>query len=307
MDRSYKVRGINLKSMPMGESDRLLTILTPELGLIQAIAPGSRKPKSTMGGRSGLFVINELLIYKGRSLDRITQAETVESYPGLSKDLGKLAAGQYLAELALYQALSDQPQAELFFLLGEHLSRISRSPTVHNHPSFMPVIPLLTHGIYHLLALGGIAPQVHHCCLTQQKLQPDFTQTNWQVGFSILGGGTVSSEWMMQNSPPMMSRLNSSLNSSLNSTLNSKIKNQNLPAINSKLNAVELAMLQQLTHAELPPVEVLLSQLPSPLRDLSLNQVWLTLEQLLRQYTQIHLERSLRSPILLDTYLKSIF
>jgi len=295
MDRSYKVRGINLKSIPMGESDRLLTILTPELGLIQAIAPGSRKPKSTMGGRSGLFVVNELLIYKGRSLDRITQAETVESYPGLSKDLGKLAAGQYLAELALYQALSDQPQAELFFLLGEHLSRISRSPTIQNHPSFIPVIPLLTHGIYHLLALGGIAPQVHHCCLTQQKLQPDFTQTNWQVGFSIVGGGTVSYEWMMQNSPPIMSRLNST------------IKNRNLPAINSKLNAVELAMLQQLTHPELPPVEAILSQLPSKLRDLSFNQVWLTIEKLLRQYAQVHLERALRSPILLDTYLTSIF
>ncbi len=295
MDRSYKVRGINLKSMPMGESDRLLTILTPELGLIQAIAPGSRKPKSTMGGRSGLFVVNELLIYKGRSLDRITQAETIESYPGLSRDLGKLAAGQYLAELALYQALSDQPQAELFFLLGEHLSRISRSPTVHNHPSFIPVIPLLTHGIYHLLALGGIAPQVHHCCLTQQKLQPDFTQTNWQVGFSILGGGTVSGEWMTQNSPQIMSRLNST------------IKSQNLPIINRQLNAVELAMLQHLTHAELPPVEAMLSQLPPKVRDLSFNQVWLTLEKLLRQYAQVHLERSLRSPILLDTYLKSIF
>lgn len=295
MDRSYKVRGINLKSIPMGESDRLLTILTPELGLIQAIAPGSRKPKSTMGGRSGLFVVNELLIYKGRSLDRITQAETIESYPGLSRDLGKLAAGQYLAELVLYQALSDQPQGELFFLLGEHLSRISRSPTIQNHPSFIPVIPLLTHGIYHLLALGGIAPQVHHCCLTQQKLQPDFTQTNWQVGFSILGGGTVSSEWMTQNSPPIMSRLNST------------IKNRNLPAINRKLNAVELAMLQHLTHAELPPVEAMLSQLPSTFRDLSFNQVWLTIEKLLRQYAQVHLERSLRSPILLDTYLESIF
>ncbi len=295
MERSYKVRGINLKSMPMGESDRLLTILTPELGLIQAIAPGSRKPKSTMGGRSGLLVVNELLIYKGRSLDRITQAETIESYPGLSRDLGKLAAGQYLAELALYQALSDQPQAELFFLLGEHLSRISRSPTVHNHPSFIPVIPLLTHGIYHLLALGGIAPQVHHCCLTKQKLQPDFTQTNWQVGFSILGGGTVSGEWMTQNSPQIMSRLNST------------IKSQNLPIINRQLNAVELAMLQHLTHAELPPVEAMLSQLPPKVRDLSFNQVWLTLEKLLRQYAQVHLERALRSPILLDTYLKSIF
>ena len=298
MSRTYKVTGINLKSNPMGESDRLLTILTPELGLIRAIAPGSRKPKSKLGGRSGLFVVNQLLIYKGRSLDRITQAEIVDSYPGLSKDLGKLAAGQYLAELALYQALEEQPQSELFYLLSEHLRRIERSPNPKNSPSCIPVIPLLTQGIYHLLALGGIAPQVHQCCLTQRKVQPDFTQPNWQVGFSILGGGTVSYEWMTENSVEGNSRLNSKITS--------QIKNQSKPEINSTLNAVELAMFQQLTTPELPTVDVLLNQLPANLKDLSLNQIWVAIEKILRQYAQVHLGRSLRSPTLLDPYFQSI-
>lgn len=280
--------------MPMGESDRLLTILTPELGLIRAVAPGSRKPKSKLGGRSGLFVVNELLIYKGRSLDRITQAETVESYPGLSKNLARLAAGQYLAELALCQALSGQTQSELFYLLGEHLGRIERSPNLKNSPSFVWVLPLLIHGIYHMLALGGIAPQVHRCCLTQRKVQPDFDRANWQVGFSILSGGTVCYEWMIQNFPQGMSRLNSN------------IKAQSVPAINNTLNAVELAMLQQLTSPELPPIEVILTQLPTTLTDLSLNQVWMAIEKLLRQYAQVHLDRSLRSATLLDTHFQSI-
>jgi DNA repair protein RecO (recombination protein O) len=294
MNRSYKVTGINLKSMPLGEADRLLTILTPELGLIRAVAPGSRQPKSKLGGRVGLFVVNELLLYKGRSLDRITQAETVESYPGLSKDLGKLAAGQYLAELALCQALSEQAQSELFYLLGEHLRRIERSPSPKNHPSFIPVIPLLTHGIYHLLALGGIAPQVHQCCLTQRRVQPNFTQANWQVGFSILGGGTVSYEWIAENFPQGLSRLNSTTNP------------HNDPGINHQLNAIELAMFQQLTSAELPDLELILDQFPSALKDVSLNQVWILLEKILRQYAQYHLGQSLRSPTLLDTYFQSI-
>jgi DNA repair protein RecO (recombination protein O) len=103
MSRTYKATGINLKSMPMGESDRLLTILTREFGLVRAIAMGSRKHNSRMGGRSELFVVNELMFAKGRSLDKITQAETLESYPRLGQDLRKLIASQYLAELCLHQ------------------------------------------------------------------------------------------------------------------------------------------------------------------------------------------------------------
>ena len=72
----------------MGESDRVLTVLTREFGLIRAVAPGVRKQRSTIGGRSELFVVNELLIAKGRSLDKITQADTVQSHPGLSATSG---------------------------------------------------------------------------------------------------------------------------------------------------------------------------------------------------------------------------
>ncbi len=52
MSRTYKATGINLKSMPMGEADRLLTILTREFGLIRAVAMGSRKHNSSLGGEA---------------------------------------------------------------------------------------------------------------------------------------------------------------------------------------------------------------------------------------------------------------
>ena len=94
MSGTYKAIGINLKSTPLGEADRLLTILTEEHGLLRAVAPGSRKHKSSLGGRSSLFVVNQLLIVKGRNLDKIIQAESLDSYPGLSQDLRKLTARQ---------------------------------------------------------------------------------------------------------------------------------------------------------------------------------------------------------------------
>ena len=151
MSQTYKATGINLKGSPLGETDRLVTVLTSELGIVRAIAPGARKYKSRLRGRSELFVVNNLLIVKGRSLDKIIQADTIYTYPGLSQDLGKLAAAQYLAELVLYLAVSDQSQLELYELLNEHLRRIEQLANGQN------VYPYLAQAVYHILAIAGVA------------------------------------------------------------------------------------------------------------------------------------------------------
>ena len=183
--RNYKATGINLKGMAMGEADRLVTVLTKEYGLVRVIAPGARKHKSKLAGRSGLFVVNEALFVKGKSLDKLVQAETVRSFPGLSKDLAKLTASQYLAEIVLSLALSEQPQEELYYLLIEHLARIESAPTAH-------VLPCLAQATFHLLALAGVAPEVHRCCLSRSPLEVDLSNPDWRVAFSVCSGGVVT-------------------------------------------------------------------------------------------------------------------
>ncbi len=182
--RSYKATGINLKAMPMGESDRLVTVLTKEYGLVRAIAPGARKHKSRLAGRSGLFVVNEALFTKGKSLDKMVQAETQRSFPGLSTDLSKLTASQYLAELALAQALTEQPQPDLYYLLLEHLGRIESAAKSN-------VLPCLAQATFHMLALAGVAPEVFRCCLSRAPLTVELGNPEWQVGFSVSSGGAI--------------------------------------------------------------------------------------------------------------------
>lgn len=183
--RSYTATGINLKAMAMGETDRLVTVLTKEKGLLRAIAPGARKHKSRLGGRSGLFVVNECLFTKGKSLDKLVQAETVRSFPGLSKNLAKLTASQYLAEIALSQALTDQPQEELYYLLIEHLTRLEKA----SQPN---ILPCLAQATFHLLALAGVAPEVFRCCLTRSPLEVELGNPDWKVGFSVSSGGAIA-------------------------------------------------------------------------------------------------------------------
>jgi DNA repair protein RecO (recombination protein O) len=298
MSRTYKATGINLKAQALGESDRIVTILTQEFGLIRAVAPGSRKHNSSLGGRSGLFVVNELLISQGRSpgrststLDRITQANTIKTYPGLAKDLVKLAASQYLAEIVLFQALSEQPQAELYELLNLHLQRLESLPT-----KGVAIIAHLAHGVFQLLALAGLTPQVQFCCISQRPVTSNFADPNWQVGFSIPAGGIVclaAWEGLRKERENQIRADRENLKSNPTATTSiyqTVVHHQELPKISSRLTARELLMLQSLSEPEIIQI------------DAATDMGWLSVEQILRQYTQYHFGFPIRSATLIDSY-----
>ncbi|MGF1542392.1 MAG: DNA repair protein RecO [Pleurocapsa sp.] len=275
MSQKYKAIGIVLKGSSFKESDRLVTILTSEYGLIRAVAPGAKKHKSRLRGRTELFVVNELLIVTGRSLDKIVQADTIYTYPGLSRDIGKLACAQYLAELALALALSEQPQTELYELLNEHLRRIE------NLAPQTSVYPYLAQAVFHVLAIAGLAPQVYACCLTQTLLPPNLTTINWQVGFSFQDGGVV--DLAMQKNLAALSEIDS---------------NELPTKIDYRLNGSELTILQLLNHHSLPTTE--LANLEAA-TDIFLEDAWMRIEKILREYIQYQIGKSIRSATLIDT------
>ena len=274
MSRTYKATGINLKAAPMGETDRLVTILTKEYGLLRAIAPGARKHKSRLGGRSGLFVVNELMLSRGKSLDKMIQAQTQRSFPGLSRDLARLTAGQYLAELVLCEA-SEQPQADLFALLVAHLERLETAPSG-------AVLACLAHGTFHILALAGVAPELNRCCLSRTPVHPQLG-SQWQIGFSIPAGGVITLE-QLENLKNTVHHTSTGYRGPLTTTI----------------GAPELALLQQLGQAELVFTQA--SSLPSiEGASAAPHSLWRRIERLLRNYAQFHFDRPIRSAALIDS------
>jgi DNA repair protein RecO (recombination protein O) len=300
MSKTYKVTGINLKTQPLGESDKIVTILTPELGLIRAIAPGVRKQNSSLGGRMGIFVINELLIAQGQNLNRITQAETIKTYPKLSQDLAKLAASQYLAEIVLCQALSEQPQPELYQVLAESFQSLEAIPKTE----IESVLPQLVQGIFQLLSLAGLTPELEFCCLSQRLLTPDWTNPYWQVGFSIPAGGIIcldawkklrkeigQGKWDNRDIKEKTNRtVSPSQNPNAHPSYETVFHQPDLPIISRRLNGKELVMLQHLSKTEIIQI------------DMVADSGWLFVEQTLRQYTQYHLGQPIRSATLIDSY-----
>ena len=272
MPKEYRATGINLKGMPLGENDRLLTILTKEHGLIRAVAAGARKHRSAMAGRSGLFVVNDLQISVGRNMDRIKNAEVLQSFVGLGKTLAKLTAAQYLSELALMQALSAQPQDDLFLVLVEHLNRIQDAENKN-------VLAHLNHGTYHLLAIAGFAPQVHSCCLSQSPVIANREQQRWKSGFSIVGGGVVNLE-----TTDLVSDGNPNPDASA-ANISDAMHNR----ISHYLTASELLAMQELAQTDL--ADNILETNPTD---------WLAVERLLRAYAQYHFDRPIQSSALID-------
>jgi DNA repair protein RecO (recombination protein O) len=272
LPKEYRATGINLKGMPLGENDRLLTILTKEHGLIRAIAAGARKHRSPMAGRSGLFVVNDLQISVGRNMDRIKNAEVLQSFVGLGKTLAKLTAAQYLSELALMQALSAQPQEDLFLVLVEHLNRIQDAENKN-------VLAHLNHGTYHLLAIAGFAPQVHSCCLSQSPVVANRDQPKWKSGFSIVGGGVVNlaiTDLTNDGNPHPDATA---------PTISDAMHNR----ISHYLTASELLAMQELAQTDL--ADHILETNPAD---------WLAVERLLRAYAQYHFDRPIQSSALID-------
>lgn len=290
MSQTYRATGINLKSIPLGESDRILTILTREFGLIRAVAPGARKPKSKLGGRSELFVVNDLLLSHGRSLDKVSQAESIESYPRLSRDLAKLTVSQYWAEIILYQTPSHEPNLALFDLICQRLTDLVGCD------SGIPVLIHLVYGIAQLLNLAGVKPQLEHCCLSGQPVCAE-TIGSGRVVFSPNAGGVVLPTEAIEdkgrlNGPHVQER----------SAIYRQGGNSRRGAGKTTLtlSASELTIMQRLfqfqdltslTHT--CPLELLMLTDAAP--------EWLRIEQVLRSYVQYHTERFIRSAALLDS------
>ena len=76
----YVDDGIVLRTQDLGEADRIVTILTRRTGRVRAVGKGVRRTKSRFGARLEPFTHVDLQLHTGRSLDYVTQADTVRAY-----------------------------------------------------------------------------------------------------------------------------------------------------------------------------------------------------------------------------------
>lgn len=92
--------GLVIKESRVGESDRLVTVLTKQKGILRAFVQRAEKSKSGKLSATRLFSYSRFTIFEGRDKYIIDDAQPIEIFFGLRKDIETLALGQYFCELA---------------------------------------------------------------------------------------------------------------------------------------------------------------------------------------------------------------
>jgi DNA repair protein RecO (recombination protein O) len=115
----YRDEGVVLRTQKLGEADRIVTLLTRGNGRVRAVAKGVRRTRSKFGARLEPFMHVDLQLYTGRSLDVVTQAETLAPYgEAIAVDYARYTAGTAMLETAeRLTAEEREPAVQQYLLL----------------------------------------------------------------------------------------------------------------------------------------------------------------------------------------------
>lgn len=174
--RTYQTEAIVIKKTKLGEADRILTLYTPGLGKIQAVAKGIRRPRSKLAGHLELLTYSQISFARGRNLDTITGSQTIDSFLPLKSDLSLTAYTLYVTELVNQFTAEHVEDRPLFQLLLDTMRRLCLTENREL---------LLRHFELHLLKEVGYRPQLQECVVCRQPLKPVVSY------FSTSGGGML--------------------------------------------------------------------------------------------------------------------
>lgn len=128
--KNYTTDAINLKSYDLSDADKIILMYSREKGLIKGVAKGVKKPKSKLGGCMDTLIANTLMFAKGKSLDRICQAQAINTFKDSRQDIDKLMCSSYISEVVSNFGVEDDPcSKDIYDLLYKALDRISKSKT----------------------------------------------------------------------------------------------------------------------------------------------------------------------------------
>ncbi|MGH9169802.1 MAG: DNA repair protein RecO [Acidimicrobiales bacterium] len=150
---TFKDEGVVLRTMRLGEADRIVTLATPEYGKVRAVAKGIRKSKSKLAGRLEPMTHVSVMCWKGRELDIVQQVEVVDHFRPIRDDLDRMPLAFTMLEAIDQLAVERHPMPEEFRLLVRALHTLASSGGAVILGAFL----------WKLLALEGVGPVVEQC------------------------------------------------------------------------------------------------------------------------------------------------
>jgi DNA repair protein RecO (recombination protein O) len=182
----YRDQGVVLRTIKLGEADRIVTILGQAHGKIRGVAKGVRKTASRFGARLEPTTHLAFQAYRGRELDIITQVETIDAHRALREHYGCLTHAVSMLEAVDQVAQEREPNFGLYRMLVGALHTLAERPS--------PVIS--TAFFWKLLALEGFQPLVDSCARCSADTGPF-------VGFDLADGGVLCETCLRNGGRPV--------------------------------------------------------------------------------------------------------
>ena len=173
----YRDEGIVLRTMPLGEADRIITLFTRRNGRVRAVAKGVRRTSSRFGARLEPAMYVDVQLHEGRSLDTVTQAELLGPYgAAIATDYGRHTAGAVMLETAERLTSEErEPALRLFLVLVGGLRALANE----EHPAGLVLDAFLLRA----LAVSGYGMALDDCARCAEPGPHPWV--------SVAGGGVV--------------------------------------------------------------------------------------------------------------------
>ncbi len=160
----------------LSEQDLILTVLGESGEQLRVVAKGARKPGGRLASRSELFCETDFLLARGRSLDVVSEAVTVNAHAGIRGDYARLCAASALVELARLSSFEESADPYLFRICSAALSSCELAPDQAR------LDLLVSAYAFKVLAHEGWMPELDSCIACGD---PDVTH------FSPVAGGAL--------------------------------------------------------------------------------------------------------------------
>jgi DNA repair protein RecO (recombination protein O) len=161
--RDYKTEAIIIKKTKLGEADRILTLYTPHLGKIQAVAKGVRQPKSKMSGHLELLTYSMVSLARGKNLATVTGSQTINSFLPIKDNLELTSYALYVIELVNQFTEDGIEDYQLFKILLDVMDKLSSEKNKELVLRYFEV---------QLLGNVGYRPQLQQCVSCRTRLKP---------------------------------------------------------------------------------------------------------------------------------------
>ena len=189
---TYKTKAIVLRSRPFPRGARLYTLYSQRFGKIKGVAAGSQKIKSKVAGHLQPFTIVEVMMAKGRTLDRLAQGRYLKGFNSFSQDFTIFLQGSYVLEVI--DSLTDEGVADylIWQLIEELFSELDEQSlwAVNGLGQMSNKADLLIRLFaFKLLDRFGFRPELYYCL--HCRTEPNYLQE--KLYFSLASSGIVCS------------------------------------------------------------------------------------------------------------------